>query len=56
MNRYRVSYQEDFFTTIKEIEIVCSENDIKKLADEYYEENKERLKDTVGVNWVIIDE
>lgn len=54
MNKYRVSYKEDFFTTIEEIEITCSEDDIKRLVDEHYEKNKERLADVVGVDWKII--
>lgn len=56
MNTYKVSYLEDFFTIIEETEITCTDDEIKELADKYYEENQERLADVVGVNWEVKNE
>lgn len=55
MNKYKVSYMGDFFITIEETEITCLESDIKRLADEYYENNKEKMAGVIGATWRIID-
>ena len=50
MNTYKVYYYEDEFTCIAETEITCEENEIKKLTDEYYENNLKHL-DIAGAKW-----
>lgn len=54
--KYRVSYLEDFFTTIEEVIIECdNEQDIKRLVNEHYEKNLKHLDSIAGVNWVRIE-
>jgi len=48
--KYLVSYFEDEYTCVCEVEFECDENKIKDMADQYYEENLKHL-DIAGVNW-----
>lgn len=36
INTYKVIYLKDFFTTVEEIEITCTDDEIEELTNKYY--------------------
>jgi len=48
--KYLVSYYEDEYTIIHEIEIECDKEEIKEIVDKYYEENLKQF-DIAGAKW-----
>lgn len=54
--KYKITYYEDFFTSVAEIVVECNdESELSKLADQYCKENLAHLDNIAGANWQRIE-